>query len=671
MVLGNSLSDETSSSSSSNEEKQRLEQQRDDTQEALDRISAVKNALLETPFQDSDNNDSSSISGSSSSSLQEFEVELKSLEQDIQNIEQSFLIPPKGLSMEEYENVLVLFFRLPFSLRWALCCALEVEDPARAACDLSRIPDLVTLWYQQRAQLTPQRLKDAMKTVDQTRSQQAAMKEYMWSGKAPQSSISAAAETKINGNNPSSKTQQQQQQQQEQPILQSVRNLFLGGDGQEGNINASKSEEDWQMENNVKNLLGRVTRKEGMVATQQDLDRLLQVLAKQDLFAVTDTQAIPGGFVIRGQIIQKTRSNNPAPQKQLLAAIDRALPSSKYPAQVSWMNDITTSDNAGFAGEDPVLVLLHKDMTPLVGSGWTTLCSTAALLSAFLFCVGVFGSNEVVTARLSESQAIGDSENGVAWFTNQVMDVLVPVLVIQGFHEVGHLAMAKLYQMETTLPTLLPFWSLPTMGAKTSLTTSPPDRTALFDFAIMGPLLGFIASGAFLAIGLQFTAAAEPAALQYFPALPVSLLKLSTLGGTLVDFFLSGGGDISDRFITMQDGATPIPLHPLAIAGFVSLLVNALAMLPLGGTDGGRLSLSIFGRYGHTIIGAGVWFSVLIASFTMERVDVLIGAWLINNIVQNDMEIPCRDEVSDVSLPRVLTAFTLWFITVLAIVPLS
>ena len=49
----------------------------------------------------------------------------------------------------------------------------------------------------------------------------------------------------------------------------------------------------------------------------------------------------------------------------------------------------------------------------------------------------------------------------------------------------------------------------------------------------------------------------------------------------------------------------------------------------------------------------------------------LIAAWVVNNFVQNELEIPCRDETEEVSIPRALAALSLWFVTLLAIIPLQ
>lgn len=616
-----------SESSRAEDEKQpqklELERQRQETKEILDNISALKNVILtEGPVSSSTNNDASA------SSLEDYQRQVDQLEANIQQLELEF-VPPPGLTLKDYKAAMVFFMALPYSVRCAFCEALALEQPA--ATDLQRMPDIVTQLYQQRMQLTPQRLQDALKTV-QTGLQQAA---------------GASSGSANNDNKPQSTNQQNS-------AWQGLSDLF-------GDDEGNKTDEELQVENTVKNVLGRVTRKDDVEATKQDLDRIIKACDKET-FVVASTQKIPGGYVIRGRNVKTTGA-------ALIQAIDTKLPDD-FPSQVSYMDDVSTTDSILDDGE-PVLVLLNKDFSPRVSGILTTLCSTAALISAFVFCVSTYGSNEVVANQLSEATAVNDAA-GVSLFTDRVYDILLPLLCIQVWHDLAHLTAAKLNKLDMGFPTLLPFWSLPIMGTKTDLTSSPANRSALLDFALAGPFVGIMGSLACLAFGLQLTGTADAETLRYFPSLPVGVLSSSTLGGSMVDYFLGGSlVGTENRFITLQDAATPVVMHPLAIAGFCGLIINAISMLPLGSSDGGRASLAVFGRYGHALVGGASWLAILVASFSLERADILIGAWLVSNVVQNDMEIPCRDETEDVSIPRFMAALSLWFVTLLAIVPLS
>jgi hypothetical protein len=66
------------------------------------------------------------------------------------------------------------------------------------------------------------------------------------------------------------------------------------------------------------------------------------------------------------------------------------------------------------------------------------------------------------------------------------------------------------------------------------------------------------------------------------------------------------------------------------------------------------MSVAVTGRQGNALVGGMVWFALLLTNFVVQRADVLVGAWIVNNFVQNDPEIPCRDEVEKVDLFRSL-----------------
>ena len=115
----------------------------------------------------------------------------------------------------------------------------------------------------------------------------------------------------------------------------------------------------------------------------------------------------------------------------------------------------------------------------------------------------------------------------------------------------------------------------------TSFKEPPKNLQALFDFSIAGPLFGMIASIAAIFYGSQLSIGADPT---NFPALPLEILTQSTLGGGIIEAVLGPG------VLTIPDAARgsqaiagmTIRLHPVAVAGYISLVVNALSMLPIG-----------------------------------------------------------------------------------------
>lgn len=527
-------------------------------------------------------------------------------------------IPPRGLTMSEFKASIKLFFNLPPPYRLALVKAIGMEDAA--AAEPARIPDIVTKLYEQQYTITQQRLVDSLK-------------------EAPTKLIESGKDSS------------------ESDVEALFQDLF-----------DEKSQDERDLESSVRQFLPRVIRKEGSMPLEKDVQILMDTLDSKTFSSSARPVKIPGGYVIRGENRMKSG-------QELISAIDAKLPSD-WDCTVSYMYDVSNIDEDDNLFEvDMALVLLKKDFTPIANEWYYRVTSLISFGTILLFCVGVYGGNQDVLNRLTDASSLGDF-SALDWFNGKVGQMVLPILVILLSHEFGHYVIAKKEKIETTslIPTLLPcFGNLPLLGTLTRIKSSPKNLTSLFDFALAGPLMGFLSSLIFLGTGLLATKAAmdsdASSAAQYLPALPVSVLNLSTLGGSLIDYFFAGG----DGYITAMDPTTPFPLHPFAIAGYVGLLINAADMLPLGATDGGRLSMTIFGRRGHSLIGGLTWFSLLVTSFTLEdqQASLLITAWATNNIFQNDMEIPCRDESDNPSLGRMTAAFALWFLAALVITPVA
>jgi membrane-associated protease RseP (regulator of RpoE activity) len=153
----------------------------------------------------------------------------------------------------------------------------------------------------------------------------------------------------------------------------------------------------------------------------------------------------------------------------------------------------------------------------------------------------------------------------------------VPLLTILGAHEMGHYVVAKRHNVHASLPFFLP--SVPplgTFGAFISMRDPIPNRRALLDIGVSGPLVGFAIAIPVTLGGLALSSA-SPA-----PATGASqIIQPSLLFGLLSQFF-------------------PLPetftMHPLAFAGWVGLFVTAINLLPAGQLDGGHVARALLGR---------------------------------------------------------------------------
>src|SRR5437773_1944325 len=149
----------------------------------------------------------------------------------------------------------------------------------------------------------------------------------------------------------------------------------------------------------------------------------------------------------------------------------------------------------------------------------------------------------------------------------------LPLLTILGSHEMGHYLVAKRYKVQASLPFFLP--SVPplgTFGAFISMRDPIPNRRALLDIGVSGPLVGFAIAIPVTLAGLALSAASPASGLTLAgEAQPSVLFRALSL------FF-----PLPDTLLTHPP--------PLAFAGAVGLFVTAIHLLPAGQLDGGRVA---------------------------------------------------------------------------------
>lgn len=182
----------------------------------------------------------------------------------------------------------------------------------------------------------------------------------------------------------------------------------------------------------------------------------------------------------------------------------------------------------------------------------------------------------------------------------------IGLLLILGSHELGHYFAARWHGVRVTLPYFVPVpFALGTFGAFIRIKEFSPNRRAVFDVAVAGPLAGlvFAIPALFVGIGkstlIVGNAAAEagPSGVQVGSSFLMAILAKLVLGVE-----------------TLQ--GHQLMLHPLAFAGWLGLLVTALNLLPIGQLDGGHLAHALFGaRRGHTISVVGLVVLFALALF--------------------------------------------------------
>ncbi|MGD1941387.1 MAG: site-2 protease family protein [Leptolyngbyaceae cyanobacterium] len=238
----------------------------------------------------------------------------------------------------------------------------------------------------------------------------------------------------------------------------------------------------------------------------------------------------------------------------------------------------------------------------------------------------------------------------------QGLPYAISLLVILGLHEFGHYWMARRYKMKATLPYFIPIpFFLGTFGAFIQLRSPVPNRRALFDVGIAGPLAGLVIAIPLLIWGLahsEVVTMPDNASLLNFEALdPGASIALALLSK------LALGSQIGME--------SAIHLHPVAVSGCLGLVVTALNLIPVGQLDGGHIVHAMYGQRNGAIIGQVCRFLVL--GLTLVHSELLIWAILLFFIPAIDE--PALNDVSELDEKRDLWGLFALTLLVLIVLP--
>ncbi|OPY33194.1 MAG: Peptidase family M50 [Methanomassiliicoccales archaeon PtaU1.Bin124] len=156
----------------------------------------------------------------------------------------------------------------------------------------------------------------------------------------------------------------------------------------------------------------------------------------------------------------------------------------------------------------------------------------------------------------------------------------IPLMTILGVHELSHFLMSKRHNVAASLPFFIP--SIPplgTMGAFISLRDPIPNRKALVDIGIAGPIGGLLVTIPIAILGFWLTSSGTPVG-----AVPQE--GLIGMGAPLLY-------DLIQLFVPMSQN---VYVHPLAFAAWVGFLVTAINLLPAGQLDGGHVARGLLGE---------------------------------------------------------------------------
>ncbi|NJO42353.1 MAG: site-2 protease family protein [Cyanobacteria bacterium RU_5_0] len=238
------------------------------------------------------------------------------------------------------------------------------------------------------------------------------------------------------------------------------------------------------------------------------------------------------------------------------------------------------------------------------------------------------------------------AEQEIAWNVSTLLTGIpyaLALMTVLGIHELGHYLAACHYRIRATLPYFIPvppatIFPFGTFGAFIQLRSPIPNRKALFDVGIAGPLTGFIITIPILLWGLAHSTPTpimeESGILNFESFRPTASLLLAILSK------LALGSELT--------ATSAIKLHPVAIAGCLGMIITALNLMPVGQLDGGHIVHAMFGQRTGAVIGQFCRLLVLALSFAQKE----FLLWAILLFFMPVVDEPALNDVSELDNGR-------------------
>ncbi len=228
---------------------------------------------------------------------------------------------------------------------------------------------------------------------------------------------------------------------------------------------------------------------------------------------------------------------------------------------------------------------------------------------------------------------------GTIWYYQPVegpLDLLAgwpfaaAVLGVLAVHELGHYALSRYHNVDASLPYFIPVPSfIGTFGALISIRGRIPNRKALFDIGVAGPLAGLAAAIVVAVIGLHLDPVQVP-----LEELQGEELITIELGYPPLLQFLAW---ITGQPLTYE--SPELVANPVIFGAWVGLFVTFLNLLPVGQLDGGHMVRSMLGERAETVSSLvpaalfGLVAYLLLFADVSYNAPVLWGFWGLVTIV--------------------------------------
>ncbi len=355
---------------------------------------------------------------------------------------------------------------------------------------------------------------------------------------------------------------------------------------------------------------------------QEDLD-IIKGIFGIDTFFATETVPYQEGVIFKGNL-----RGEPTETHATLSAKLKALVGDRYALFLVEGPD-----------KRPTVIVLPESVKP---AQRTTTQSVLAVVLGLATVLTTFEASGLI-------QGFDFFSEPARW--QECVLIAGGLLTILGVHEIGHQVAAQRVGVKFSGPYFLPVIQIGSFGSLNRFLSFIPNRQALCDVAIAGPLAGGALSLLILLIGLETSHPGS--AFQ----LPSGFFQASALVGSLAKLLL--GENLQQSVVDVDS---------FVIIGWLGLVITAINVLPAGQLDGGRIVQAIYGRRTAritTVLTIGV---LVLASFATP----LALYWaLVVAFLQRDLERPSLEELSEPDDARAAIALVLLFLTVATLLPLT
>lgn len=222
----------------------------------------------------------------------------------------------------------------------------------------------------------------------------------------------------------------------------------------------------------------------------------------------------------------------------------------------------------------------------------------------------------------------------------------ISLLAIVGFHETAHFFAARKHGVKATLPYFIPAPTLiGTFGAVINVKSAIPNKNALFDLGVSGPIAGFIVTIPVLIIGIYLSnlVPLQPSSSVYMPLLM-----------QIIAYFI----------FPQAPSGYGLSFHPVAFAGWVGTIITMLNLMPVAVLDGGHISRSMFNTRIHQYVSVlGIIVTIILGWYVMA---ILMAAFI---LFMAKTHPGAQDNVSKLSKSRKLLAVVVAVILILCLSP--